>query len=874
MKSLFRLLAVSTLSATLLISAGCSNDSGSSEAAGHLARAETYADQGQYRSALLEVRNAVQKDPGNVSHVVVLATIYNNMGAGHQASDLLEPWTADYSEYVALPLARAYLLQRKHLSARETLALITPTEPEARLEHRVLTAQVQRLAGEYEQAIKTLDQVLSEDRDNQEATRVMARVMIETGNAAGALPLLNSWQERNGRNPELLYLAGLAHYHTGNLDQATSTLTDATSAVPNADIFLPVRRDIITLLSRALTEQGNIAEAQIYNRILAENSNREMRDRAESAIEAITRGDLDTARTTLEELLRQNPENERVAMLLGALSLQEGRTDEAESLLIERVDAETTPAPFIRAATIAQIDSGKRQEALSTLSRAIEARPNDIELLAMHGILALSLPEHAQKGITSLNKALNLDSSRSRLRLALARYHMQHGQQEQALGQMRMAFTHTPADWSITQNYLSLLIQTGQTTEAEEIKDSLLNGFGNEREAVLLAALTEFQLGQNDSAENRLRQQISDHPQWQPALLALASVYQGTGETLAATETLVKAATLNPENLAPLQHAGRLYAAGRTPDEVVSWLQQTAADHPALATNSLALAAQVRVQQKRLDEARSLIGQLSSPDANPLTRVATGQLLVAEAEQAIHQQDWTRAHSKAAEAASLNPDNLAYALVPINITALEGKHDQALRMLDEIEASRGRESAISMTRAQLLRNHRDTDTAWNYLYGEWQQHQDTNLLPMLVGLAPQQAPGEQEALTSAWVNASPESIPAHLARASHLMSRGLEPQAQEHYEAVLKRRYDTPLALNNLAWMLRETDTERALKMASRASELVPENAAILDTHGWLLHLAGLHQEAVERLERAHQLAPDNDDIRRHLEAARSQAGQ
>lgn len=871
MKSLSRLLAASTVSAVLILSAGCSSDSTSSEAAGHISRAETYAEQGQYRSALLEVRNAVQKDPGNVDHVVVLAGIYNRMGAGQQASDLLEPWVKDYREHVALPLARAYILQRKHLSARETLDLVTPTEPEARLEHRVLTAQTQRLSGNREQAISTLEQVLSEDRDHLEATQVTALAMIENGNYSGALSLLGNWQERNGRNPELLYLAGLAHYRSGNLDQATSTLTDATSAVPNSDIFLPVRRDIITLLSRALTEQGNITEAQIYNRILAENSNREVRDRAESAIEAITRGDLDTARTTLEELLRQNPENEQVAMMLGALSLQEGRRDEAESLLVERIDAETTPAPFIRAATIAQIDAGKREEALSTLARAIEARPNDVELLAMHGILALSLPEQADRGVASLSKALNLDGSRSRLRLALARHYMQHGQQEQALGQMRMAYTNSPTDWSITQNYLSLLIQTGQRTEAEEVKDGLLNAYSNERQAVLLASLTEFQLGDADSAKNRLRQQISQDNQWQPAQLALAAVYQGSGETDKAVDTLIDAAALNPDNLMPLQSAGRLYSAGRTPDEVVDWLLGIASDKPALATNSLALAAQVRVQQGQLDEARNLIGRLGSTDENLLTRTVAGQLLVAEAEQAVRSENWTLAHSKATEAAALNPDNLAYTLVPINITALEGKHDQALRMLDEIEANRGRDSAISMTRAQLLRTHRGNEAAWNYLSRNWQDHQDVNLLPMLVSLAPQQAPNQQGDLTQAWINAAPESVTAHLARANYLMSRGQEAEARDHYEAVIQRRYDTPLALNNLAWLLRETDTNRALDLARRASELVPQNAAILDTHGWILHLAGRHQEAVAELEKAHELAPENDDIRRHLETARQQ---
>ncbi|MFW5825111.1 MAG: tetratricopeptide repeat protein, partial [Marinobacter sp.] len=122
MTTAFRLLAASVAASALLFVAGCSgSDEENSEAKGHITRAETYADQGQYRSAMLEVRNAVQKDPGNVDHVLVLAGIYNTIGAGGEATELLEPWQEDHAERIALPLARGYVLQGKHLSARETL---------------------------------------------------------------------------------------------------------------------------------------------------------------------------------------------------------------------------------------------------------------------------------------------------------------------------------------------------------------------------------------------------------------------------------------------------------------------------------------------------------------------------------------------------------------------------------------------------------------------------------------------------------------------------------------------------------------------------------------------------------------------------------
>ncbi|MDY6930003.1 MAG: hypothetical protein SWN10_23370, partial [Pseudomonadota bacterium] len=75
--------------------------------------------------------------------------------------------------------------------------------------------------------------------------------------------------------------------------------------------------------------------------------------------------------------------------------------------------------------------------------------------------------------------------------------------------------------------------------------------------------------------------------------------------------------------------------------------------------------------------------------------------------------------------------------------------------------------------------------------------------------------------------------------------------------------------LNNLAWLLREDDSARALELANRASEFAPDNAAVLDTYGWILHLSGKHIEAKEVIAKALAIAPDNAEIRAHLETVK-----
>lgn len=237
--------------------------------------------------------------------------------------------------------------------------------------------------------------------------------------------------------------------------------------------------------------------------------------------------------------------------MLGALAAGTGDRDEGIRLLTENVDPETTPTRFIRAATMAKIDSGDREEAVQTLERAVKARPNDNELLAMHGILALTLPDHEEAGVASLSKAISNEPERVRLRLALAQYHLRNNQPEQALGQLRMAFTTDPSDWNTTGAYLTLLIQKGETSEAAEVRDSLLNGYPNEPFAVLLASMADAELGETEKAKTRLELLVKENPELQAPRIALANLHAQAGQNEQAATLLVDAAKMTPDTLQP-----------------------------------------------------------------------------------------------------------------------------------------------------------------------------------------------------------------------------------------------------------------------------------------------------------------------------------
>ena len=863
-----RLLLAGALLAPLPLLVGCNNQPDSSEAMSHISRADTYAEQGQYRSALVEIKNAIQADPNNVSHLVRLAEVYQAIGAYEQASDLLEPWLENDASDVALPLAQAYVEQGKQLSALETLETFAADSPEAQLQASLIRAEALRLAGEKAEALALFRNLTDSNGANIKAIVGVARSHLDLNQTSQAIQALDEWTNRNEQEPEVLYWKGVAQYRENQLEAASATLTDAVGALPTSDVFLPIRRDILSSLSRVLTEQGRITEAQVYNRILAENLNTGAREQGEAAVAAIKDGNIDEAKTILRDMLKLDPDNEQVALMLGALSAGTGELDEGTRLLTENLDPETTPTQFIRAATMAQIDAGDREEALKTLDRAIKARPNDNELLAMHGILALSLPEYQDAGVASLSKAISNEPDRVRLRLALAQYHIRNDQPEQALGQLRMAFTSNPSEWNTTGTYLNLLIQQGETTEAAEIRDSLLNGYGEEPSAVLLASMADAQLGNTEAAKKRLETLANESPQLQAPKVALAMLYNQTGQPDEAVEMFIDAAKITPGAIRPLQQAGQIYAQNHSVDEVEQWLSKVGQDNPELIMNTDALGALIRIRRGELSDARSLLDKWQTEDSEAVSR-ATGQLLRAEALEAANARDFTTARAKAAEAIALEPENLRYALLPVGIYELEGKLNEALKALAAVEETFGGERAVILSRATLLKQKDGDSPAYDYLLAQWQSTRDTGLMPSLLGLAKTVAPESQDELTDSWLSVAPNSSAAHMARADWLMANQQEIVAANHYEQVISRQPNNIAALNNLAWLLREENPTRAIEMAGRARDLAPDNAAVLDTYGWILHLTGNHAEAKEVIERALALAPDNAEIRSHLETVK-----
>lgn len=94
----------------------------------------------------------------------------------------------------------------------------------------------------------------------------------------------------------------------------------------------------------------------------------------------------------------------------------------------------------------------------------------------------------------------------------------------------------------------------------------------------------------------------------------------------------------------------------------------------------------------------------------------------------------------------------------------------------------------------------------------------------------------------------------------------------EYYEKSLEENPDNLSSLNGLGYVLacEDKDLTRALSLCKRAVKSSPKSSACLDSLGWVYYKLGLYNDAMQYLEQAEKLDPNNTEIAAHVKAVKA----
>lgn len=881
-----RCLAVSVLLSTVLVG-GCGRFGDS--AADHLARAAQLRAKGDAKGSLIELKNALQKEPDNAQARLQIGEAYLQQGdlAGAQ-KELNHALNAGLLE-ATLPLARSYVATQSW----DPLSDLKPAD--------ALPATVRA-----------------------EVLALKARGALAGGDQDGAQALVEQARGLDAKSAPVMFSEAVLAIAEKKQDLAEQQIAAALAADPDYADALSLRGDLAA-------QKGDMAGAEAdYSRVI------DLRPAA-SASELLKRGmvrlslkKLDDARRDADTLKQWAPEHPGVAYLDGLLKLSAGDYVAAQTafeLALSKAPDYLPVIFYLGAVHAAQdhqeqadyylgtyLKSAPGSSAAARLAAGVKVRRNDIDgATAVLEQAAAANPKDAvlhdllgriyasrgdPKGVEMLKEAVALQPDSAALRERLGIAMLLGGQQDEAQAQIDAAARLDPG----TRQGKYMLVITAMRerdfkralTQAQTLQAS----YPDDVTVWNLLGGIHLAMNESDKAIDAFEQALRVKPDSVAATNNLGQLKAGRGDLDGAAAVYRAGLEHSPGNAAISPRLSGLLLTQKKPDEAVQVLADAVKANPANTALRIVLA---RVQYG-LGKPEDASGTLrEGGDRSPDLQGAAGDLALAK-------KDFPTARVHFETAAKLDERSAAPLFMLGQVERQDGKPDVAekryrdalirepthqpartalvslllaqrdvagaLAVVDDAERQGMKAGYLQALRGDIAAVQNNREAALD-AYGKALAMEDSRTYRMALARA-QVAYGSLKdgvATLEGWLSKNPQDAATRHVQLNWQVMAGNTDPAVQGYEALLKANDKDVLALNNLAMLLRGKDQARALELARTADGLAPKSPAVMDTLALLLMDGGDLPQARKLLEGAVEAAPKATVLQLHLAQVQAKAG-
>lgn len=872
----FRPLLLAGAVSSILLT-GCSGDDAQELNTQHLTRAEAYTEQGQYKAAIIEYRNAVKTSEGKVDSLLAYADMLNDIGRYGSALELLKQAPAPASEAVKLELIESYIGLNKFRSANDALTELSDKESAA---YRYFLASVSLGKGDLNKAkagFKAALDVAHADSYFADLSHLRLGQMSANENQyAQANEQLSFINAKSDVYPESQVVKAGIHIMQDDLAGAEATLSDVLSLMPNTDIMEPARAVVLERLAYVLTRLGRSNEAYIYQKLLAEAfpGANEVQEKYEQAYRAFESKDLAQAKSILTSVVDEYPNHTRSKQLLGVIAYLEGDSQSAANYLEQSVDPEVAD-PLTRniyAATSLKLnDPNKVLEILGPEA----AQSESVQTLSLFGMASVAVGQ-TEQGEQALKKAAKLAPKNVPVRLALASHYRAQAQkglegasQEELLA-LEQAYVLAPRSRQVLTELVSYKLRNDGESSARKFLAKNLKGQPNDFAVNLVSGYLALSSDRLSEAEAYFNKALNaEGAAKNEALFALGRTQLGLANTAGAEQSFRSLIAIEPNSYQAYQG---LYLALRQQDEQEARkaLENFAQQHKAIEPYYVLVRSTVAAREYDAAEAYLQRASLLETDAVQLNDMEQS-IQVARAQDALNQGDHAQARAVISSLLSRAPDDIRLLSMLVDIEVRDQQLNEASKVLGQIERINESHPLLPLLRGDLAFAKQDLAQARKHYDAIWRDSANALVaekLFLVLGLMNDDT-AQLEHLDS-WLARIPDSGKALLLRAiKHQESSQLK-EAASLYERLLKVAPNNVAALNNLGWLYFEVGDKRSIATLERAVELAPENPNVLDSLGWVLFKSGRVQEGRLYLQKAVSLAPDNKEIAEHYAQAKA----
>jgi|GEM_PF-1557330 len=872
--SLARFSFILTLLTGFVLLTGCSEsdnaDKDTRSAESHLTNGNNYVNQGQYRAAMLEIRNAIKKAPSATS-IGALVDIYNELGQSRAALSILEDNVAQFPS-LNLQLASTYVSLSKYFSAEEALAALTPTDNN-RVDIELLRAKIALGKGDLETGNSILESILASEPRNKEALNSYFVAGFNSASPSESEKRLQKLVEAFPEDPEVLFTLAKVRFLQKDFTRTEEHLMKALHLAPQTDIMTPLKTGVLNLLSKTLTQQGRFADAVPFEKLL-KDANPDMQDvesRLAEAIAAIQAGNIELGEEQLEKLKQDFPNMGTTDVLLGLVSLEQGNANKASQLFENTVDPETAAPKLSAAAALAQLRIDEKEKALAILQTAIQKTPDSLQLLSLYGLAAIGDPNLGASAAQALEQAIALGTPEFNLYGVLTEYYFTIEKNSTkalaVLSKARGTFSDVEQQLMIYGTYLKYNHTAEGNNYARQLQSTQKQ---NEAGWIMLGA-NAIKDGDYQAADKELQKSVQVNPASEKGWYLLGSNAISLKQWQRASNAFSKAIALNPNSA---QYLKGLLIAERSNGAEWDSLVETFAKQAVDANHKVKLygfLAEVAIANKEFEKAEALITTIDADASSTTEQIAFLETQNAIAKSRIEFENGrTNKAVDILEAANKRHPATIQVLVKLgNVYLEQGSVAKAERISAEIKSLDQPVIATLFEADILVKSDRQQD-ALAILNAGWTTYKDTRIGNAIYHLSAKQKVTLNEDFLRDWNKTDPQNYRPLLTMAMNAQAKA-SPDTLSLYEKTLALAPNNVAALNNVAWLHQEQGRlKEAEAIAMRAVELAPESASVLDTAGYIKLKMG-KAEAVDLLKKAATLAPDEKDIQEHYKQAKKQ---
>lgn len=811
-------------------------------------------DFGDLRAAELELDKALELglDPATV--LPVLARTRNLLGKHRQLID--EHAKTHLSDRTAaaalkLALAEAHATLGEQARAKELVDSALTEDPDS-APPQVMKARIAASEGQLEEARRQVDRILAQHPGVSEAWRLKGDLLRVGGkDRAGAVEAYERGLQAEPRHLPI-------HATLIAMALEDSDLPAARERLTRQQRLFPMHAQSNYYAARIAEAGGDLEAArQIVQRLLVDHPS----DLRFLLLAATVDLRADMPRMAEEHLSRAliiGPTVPRTRHLLARTYLSLGEATKAQMILEPLIKSKAPDATVLGLSGEAALQAGLPRQAARFFERAAATDPGNARLRAALGVSRISAGD-LEAGFRELESAAGMDATtfsdmallsarlaaddlpaavKAAERVAakqpgnpmppmmLGRLKLRLQKPEQAREHFERALeldrSYAPAAVALAQ----LDLQAGAHAEARRRFDGVLARDPNNVDALL--ALAEIRLRSGDSDQQvvaNLQRIVESQPSQPKAWLALVDflILKGYGDV--AAQFAQKATNALPEDLTLADALGRAQlaagdseGAGATFRRIISLRPRSPGPHLRLA--------EALVRRNEMGAALESVRQADALNpGDPDTQALWVSL-------AIGQRSWPEALKVARSAQFKRPkDPQGYSMEGM-VLAAQSQWDAALGAFRQAE-QRGPSTSLTML-------------------------QHSALLQMGKGR-------DAEQLAARWLskNAGDVRFMAYLGDLA-LANRQFA-KSETYYLAALQVERENVDVMNNLAWALVQQGKPGAVKIATRALELRPKRADVMDTLAMALAGEDRLPEALEVQKKAAALQPNRPMLSMNL---------